>query len=229
MQTQQKQEMTTIAVGARKSPLSQAQAKEVYEELRRYHQNIEFRMVLVDTHGDKDQKTSLRTLDKTNFFTKEIDELLLAGKCDVGIHSAKDLPEPLPKGLILIALTHGVDSSDSLVLREGETLKTLAPYAIIATSSERREETVRSLRADLKFVDLRGTIGQRLSKLETGEADGVVVAEAAIIRLGLVHLNRIRLPGDTAHLQGQLAIIARDNDVAMKELFKCLDSRIAKY
>lgn len=213
----------TIVVGARKSPLSQVQIEEVYEELRQYYMHVEFQRVLVEAYGDRDQETSLRTLGKTDFFTREIDELLLEGKCDVGIHSAKDLPEPLPKGLRLVALTVGLDAADVLVMREGERLFS---GAVIATSSERREEAVKSLGVEVSFRDLRGTIGQRLAKLNNGEADGVVLAEAALIRLGLTHLNRIRLPGDSVPLQGKLAVVAREDDLEMRELFECLDSRI---
>ncbi len=165
-------------------------------------------MTWVQTIGDRDRTTSLRTLDKTDFFTRELDQLLLAGAIDAAIHSAKDLPEPLPQGLTLAALTKGLDPRDSLVLREGETLQ---PNSLIATSSLRREETVRALCPTARFIDLRGTIHERLAKLHKKEADGVVLAECALIRLKLTHLNRIPLPGETAPLQGRLAIIVRSN------------------
>jgi porphobilinogen deaminase len=81
---------------------------------------------------------------------------------------------------------------------------------------------VRSLRPDLRFVDLRGTIGERLQKLQDKEADGVVLAEAALIRLQLTHLNRIYLPGETAPLQGRLAILTRSDNVSLIKLFSDL-------
>lgn len=214
-----------IRVGARSSPLSQAQYKEVLELVQKHNPKVIFEPIFVKTIGDNRLDISLRTLDKTDFFTKEIDEMLLNRECQVGIHSAKDLPEPLPKGLKLIALTEGVDPSDSLVMREGDTFKTLKSGAVIATSSARREEMVKQLRNDLTFIDLRGTIQARLDKLLTGEADGVVVAEAALIRLGLTHLNRIRLPGETTPNQGRLAVIAREDDAEMAKIFSCIDFR----
>ncbi len=180
-------------------------------------------MTWVETRGDLDQITSLRTLDKTDFFTRELDQLLLNGAIDVAIHSAKDLPDPLPDGLVIAAMTKGVDSRDALVLREGETLESLPSNAWIATSSERREEAVRRLRKDLQFKDIRGTIHARLAKLDTGEADGVVIAEAALIRLKLTHLNRIYLPGPTAEGQGRLAILVKDGNRAALELFSWLN------
>lgn len=209
-----------VKAGARGSPLSRAQMEEVIQELAR--PDIAFEPVWVATSGDKDKKTSLRTLGKSDFFTRELDQMLLNGEIRIAIHSAKDLPEPIPAGLAIAALTRGVDPRDSLVLRKGETIKSLKRGAVIATSSERREETVRQLRADLAFIDLRGTIGERLQKLENKEADGVVVAEAALIRLKLTHLNRLFLPGETTLHQGRLAILCREGDEEMLRLFSPL-------
>jgi hydroxymethylbilane synthase len=205
-------ERPLIKVGARASNLSKRQVEEAQAE----YPHVLFEPIYMKTVGDLDRTTSLRTLGKTDFFTREIDEMLLRGECRIAIHSAKDLPEPLPQGLELIALTKGVDPSDSLVLREGEQL---SKGFVIATSSVRREEMVRALMQDVAFVDIRGTIEERLEKLENGEVDGVVVAEAALIRLGLTCLNRIQLPGETAPLQGRLAILAQEGDIEMRALF----------
>lgn len=214
-----------LTVGARSSALSLAQCQEVLQDLRRDHPEIEFEIASTETTGDKDLNTSLRVLDKSNFFTKEIDQMLFNKECRIAIHSAKDLPEPLPQGLKIIALTKGLDPSDSLVLRKGDTLQSLKPGALIGTSSERREDAVGKLRSDLAFCDIRGTIEKRLQKVEAHEVDGVVVAEAALIRLGLTHLNRIKLPGTTTPHQGKLAILARENDEEMEALFSCIDTR----
>lgn len=214
-----------LSVGSRGSPLAKAQVEEIKRELSTFVPSVEFDCLFMDSTGDKDQTTSLRTLGKTDFFTKEIDELLLSGACRIAIHSAKDLPEPLPAGLSMVALTHGVDPSDSLVLRDGDSLRTLPPHPVIATSSERREEAVRQILPNAVFIDLRGQIQKRLSKLYDGTADGVVLAEAALIRLGLTHLNRIKLPGATTPFQGQLAVLARSDDTEMKGLFSFIDSR----
>lgn len=208
-----------IRVAARNSPLSQAQVQEVLEELRQKGKAVEFEVVLCETLGDKDKITSLRTLEKTNFFTFEIDQMILNGECRLAIHSAKDLPEPLPRGLQILFLTQGLDPSDSLVMQPGMTLENLPPGAKIAASSFRREERIRQLRSDLRFVDIRGTIGERLEKLERGEVDGVVIAEAALIRLKLTSLNRLRLEGETVPLQGRLALVAREGDVELLQLF----------
>ncbi len=218
-------EVLRISVGARDSKLSQAQVDEVLHALRRIHSEVDFEPIWQKTIGDKDLKTSLRELDKTDFFTKEIDDMLLEKKCRIGIHSAKDLPDPLVRGLSIVAITQGIDPSDALVLRDQERLETLPEGAIIGSSSVRRDEMIKCLRSDLKCVDIRGTIERRLSLLDRSDFDGVVIAEAALIRLNLTHRNRIRLNGQTLPLQGRLAIVAREEDREMAELFSCLDSR----
>jgi hydroxymethylbilane synthase len=214
-----------IQVAARSSPLSRVQVAEIFAELVQHHPHVKFETHFMPTVGDRDHSISLRTIgERTDLFTKEIDLAILENRCRIGIHSAKDLPNPLTDGLELLCLTRGLDPSDSLVLRSHETLESLPQNSVIATSSIRREECVKSLRSGLRFIDLRGTIAERLKKLETGEADGIVVAEAALIRLGLTRLNRIRLPGPTVEGQGQLAVIGRSGDQEMKALFACIET-----
>lgn len=213
-----------IEVAGRESPLSKAQIEEVLQELLQFHKGIAFEKTFLKTSGDIDLKTSLKDLDKTDFFTRQIDELLLNKKCRIAIHSAKDLPKIIPEGLCLIALTKGLDPSDSLVLKKGISLDSLKNKAVIGTSSVKREQALKNLRSDFIFKDIRGQIMARLELLENSTVDGVVIAEAAIIRLKLEHLNRVRLNYETTPLQGRLAIIAREDDVKMKELFSCIDS-----
>jgi hydroxymethylbilane synthase len=185
-----------LKVGARSSPLSRAQVEEIKRELC-----IDFEVIWVQTIGDLDRSTSLRNMEKTDFFTRELDQMLLDRRIYAAIHSAKDLPDPLPKGLKIAWITKGIDPRDSLVIKK-------EPVQMVATSSERRESAVRQLFPDCHFVDLRGTIHERLEK----DVDGVVVAEAALIRLGLTHLPRVFLPGPTAPLQGKLAIVCREDE-----------------
>ncbi|MBF5059329.1 hydroxymethylbilane synthase [Candidatus Neptunochlamydia vexilliferae] len=206
-----------IKIGARGSLLSRRQVKEVMGEIPHFCEWVE-------TVGDRDLESSLGPMEKTDFFTREIDQRVLDGRCDVGIHSAKDLPDPLPEGLEMVALTEGVDPSDSLVMREGDRLETLPVGAVIGSSSERRDRVVKGLRPDLKCIEVRGPVDKRLEMLDRGEIDGLVVAEAALIRLG-IERNRISLPGKTAPLQGKLAILARNGDKEMEAFFKKFDSR----
>lgn len=203
--------LTEITVGARGSRLSKAQV----EEVAQFFPHIKFTPVWITTKGDVDKTTSLKSLDKTNFFTDEIDSRQLSGEFRISIHSAKDLPDPLHPGLEVVALTKGVDPSDSLVVREFP----LQFGARIGTSSLRRELFLKNWRADLQCVDIRGTIDERLALLDNGTVDGVIIAEAALIRLKLTDRPRIRLESETAEMQGRLAVIARKGDIDMKQLF----------
>ncbi len=214
-----------ITVGARASPLSRIQVKEVLEELLQFHPEIDFKPIFLETTGDQNQHISLRQQEKTDFFTREIDTLQLAGDCRISVHSAKDLPDPLPSGLVLAALTKGVDPSDVIVLRDFETLESLPKGAKIGTSSVRREKNILQLRPDLNCVDIRGNIQARLDLLGQGTVDGVVMAEAALIRLKLTFRNRIPIPGKCAEHQGRLAVLAREGDLEMIQLFQCIDAR----
>ena len=138
-----------VKVGARSSNLSQIQVWEVLDELKKFYPQITFDPLWVKTTGDKDLNTSLRDLESTNFFTKELDDLLLAGQVQVTMHSAKDLPVPLPAGLKMVACTRGLDPSDSLVISDTFTGK-----GLIATSSLRREKTINELYPEAKLVDI---------------------------------------------------------------------------
>jgi hydroxymethylbilane synthase len=214
-----------ISVACRSSPLSKAQVKEVEEEIFLFFPWIRFACTPLLARGDLDLTSSLRDLDKTDFFTREIDALVLEGGCRISIHSAKDLPEPLPEGLKMVALTKGVDPSDVLLLREGDRLEKLKEGALIGSSSKRRDEALRKMRGDLRAIEVRGPIDQRIESLKRGEIDGLVVAKAALIRLGLTHLNFFPLPGETAPLQGKLAVLARAEDQEMEEIFSRIDIR----
>ncbi len=196
-----------IIVAARDSKLSRRQVEEALA-------GIDYEPMWVKTTGDHDLKTSLRTLDKTDFFTREIDQLLQRGKCRIAVHSAKDLPDPLASGLVLAALTKGIDPSDVLVFNS------LPPNAKVGSSSPRRDAMIKHYRSDLQIVDIRGPIDARLEMIDQGKLDGVVIAEAALIRLNLTHRNRIRLEGEPAPLQGKLAIIARQDDLEILDFFK---------
>lgn len=217
--------MYSITVAARDSCLAQKQVQEVYQELLQHVPDLQFITTLLKTTGDLDLNASLVDKDKSDFFTKEVDALVLQGVCDVGIHSAKDLPEPMHESLQIVALTKGVDPSDVLVLRKQETLDQLPYGACIGTSSLRRMDKVKSLREDFIAKDIRGTIEQRLKQLYDGKYDAVIVAKAALIRLDLLSVNWIQLQGDVAPMQGKLAIVARKDNQWIKKVFSLIDTQ----
>jgi len=211
-----------VLLASRKSPLALAQVKEILEEMQKFHPKIEFETIQVDTTGDIDLQSSLRTMGSTDFFTKQIDELLLSSKCDAAIHSAKDLPNPLHPLLEIVAITKGVDACDVIVMKDGMKFATLPTGAKVGACSLRRIEAISKLRSDVEIVDIRGNIGQRLEKLFVGQLDAVVMAKAALIRLDLLHLNYEEIQDQTAPLQGRLAVVARRGDKKIEDLFACI-------
>ena len=180
-------------------------------------------MYTLKTSGDVDKKTPLSEVTQDDFFTKEIDALLLKGTVDVAIHSAKDLPQKMPEGLRIFAMTRGLDSSDVLLLHPEKTIASLPPGACIGSSSLRRQEIIKQIRPDLQSVSIRGTIEERISLLYGGKIDGVIIAKAALIRLSLLHLNTVSLPFPAQGLQGKLAVVGRKEDRVSASLFAPLD------
>lgn len=215
----------TISVAARSSSLSQEQVTEVLELLRQHHPKVSFNSTWMSTVGDNDQTTSLRDLDKTDFFTRELDEALLSDKVQVTIHSAKDLPEPLPEGISVVALTRSLDPRDMLVPAEHYGTGKLPKNPVVGTSSERREAAVLHKYPQAIIKDIRGSIISRLGQLDAGDYDAVVMPECALLRLKMTGRARVPLHGESAPLQGQLAITARSGNAEMAHLFACIDTR----
>jgi hydroxymethylbilane synthase len=212
-----------IKIAARSSPLSKAQVLEV-KSLLQPKSCFEFEEIYLQSIGDLDLKTPLTTLEKTDFFTQNIDQLILDQKADIAIHSAKDLPDVLPQGLEVIALTEGVDPRDSLVSFK-YNLNTLPLGAKVGVCSKRRIEGLKSLRQDLVPCFIRGPIDQRLKSLEMGEYDAIILAEAGLLRLKSQAPRQI-LSIEVSPMQGKLAIVALSNRHDLKEIFKKIDVRV---
>ena len=160
-----------------------------------------------------------------DFFTREIDQAVLEGTADIALHSAKDLPIPLPRELELYAVSEGGDPRDALVSRNNLTLSRLPQGARVGTSSPSRRDQLKQLRADLQIVPIRGTIGERLQWIEDGRVDAVVVAKVALDRLGWSQRIADILPIQTHPLQGKLAAVGRRGDATLRSLLAGIDTR----
>jgi hydroxymethylbilane synthase len=208
--------MRPILIGTRGSPLALWQANHVRGLLiANGLAPAEIDFAVIKTSGDTIQDVALREFGGKGLFTKEIDESLLAGRIDLAVHSMKDLPTELPNGIAIGATLRRGDVRDALVARDGQTLKQLAPGALLGTSSLRRQAQIRRLRPDLEVIDFRGNVDTRLRKLDEGKADATVLALAGLERLGLSdHVTEIlsterMLP---AVAQGAIGIAMREDD-----------------
>lgn len=211
-----------LRVGTRPSELALRQV----EEIARAVPAVEFEIVPIETTGDIDKTTPLSSVEGGDFFTRQIEEALLAGKIDAAIHSAKDLEESAPEGLVIAAMTLPVNPCECLVSRSGSTLKELQPGAVVGTSSIKRKDALLKFRPDLVIKDIRGDIDERLRQLDEGNYDAVIVAHAALIRLGYERrITEIILPSviEPHHLQGRLTVQVRRDRKDLISLFGVLN------
>jgi hydroxymethylbilane synthase len=185
------------------------------EEIKSLFPCVDFEVIKINTQGDKDKLTALSKVENSDFFTREIDLALLSGAIDLGLHSSKDLPAILPKGLTVIFETPSISPYDALVSKGKLKLKSLPQRARVGTSSLRRKLELYTLRKDLVSVEVRGNIQERLALINEGKIDALIVAHAALIRLGLEEKIAETFPLDifTAHpKQGSLSLVTRSND-----------------
>lgn len=215
-----------IRIGARGSALSLTQTELVARALR---EGAEVEVVPIRTTGDRLSRLEAAMTGK-DLFTREIDEALLAGRIDVGVHSLKDLPSRLPDRLILAAVPRREDPSDVLVSRHRKTLASLPPGARVGTSSARRRAQVLVARPDAEVLEARGNIDTRIRRLDEERWDAIVLARAGLARLGRLGEVAEVLPFSTmlpAIGQGALAIVAREDDPAVRDRVSRLDDLVS--
>ncbi|UPT62733.1 MAG: hydroxymethylbilane synthase [Hyphomonadaceae bacterium JAD_PAG50586_4] len=204
-------------IGARGSKLSLAQTEQTRARWAALLgvETSALEIVPIVTTGDTIQDRRLIESGGKGLFTKELDEALLDGRIDVGIHSLKDLPTRLPDGIVLACVPEREDPRDAFVSLKAKSLAELPAGANVGTASLRRQAQVLYARPDLGVVTLRGNVDTRLKKLEAGDADATFLALAGLKRLGLDSraaslVDPIETP--PAACQGALAITARADD-----------------
>ena len=195
-----------IRVIARGSRLSRLQVEEVFKNFPELAYEIKY----LESYGDKNQQISLLNGEApADIFTRELDDAIRQGDADIAIHSAKDLPYPLPEDIEVIALFPAFDTTDSLVSRDHKKLTELPAGSIIGTSSPLRKKGLNELRPDLTIKGIRGCIEERVQQVKDGKYDAAIVATCALKRLGMEDEIAEVLPFPTHPLQGFLAITAK--------------------
>ena len=204
-----------IRVIARGSRLSRLQVEEVFKNFPELAYEIKY----LESYGDKNQQISLLNGEApADIFTRELDDAIRQGDADIAIHSAKDLPYPLPEDIEVIALFPAFDTTDSLVSRDHKKLAELPAGSIIGTSSPLRKKGLNELRPDLTIKGIRGCIEERVQQVKDGKYDAAIVATCALKRLGIEDEIAEVLPFPTHPLQGFLAITAKKGS-ALKQAF----------
>ncbi len=174
--------MGNLVIGSRGSELALWQANHIKERLKK-ECLIESEIQIVKTKGDKILDTPLNKIGGKGLFTKELEELLLKGAIDLAVHSLKDVPVVFEKGLDLACITKRADVRDTFLSVKFPDLMSLPKGAKVGTTSLRRSMQIKLKRQDLDTESLRGNVQTRLKKLECGEFDAIILAEAGLCRL----------------------------------------------
>lgn len=215
----------TLKIATRQSPLALWQANFVKDRLEQLHSHLTVELVPMVTKGDVILDSPLAKIGGKGLFVKELEHALLEKRADIAVHSMKDVPMSFPEGLGLYVICKREDPRDAFVSNTYCTLSDLPQGAIVGTSSLRRQCQLKQLRPDLDIRSLRGNVGTRLSKLDAGEYDAIILASAGLIRLGLA--KRISsfieieqsLP---AAGQGAVGIECRTDDAEVQALLALL-------
>lgn len=174
-----------LRIATRQSPLALWQANFVKAELEKYHPNLTVELVTMVTKGDVILDTPLAKIGGKGLFVKELELALLEERADIAVHSMKDVPMSFPEGLGLAVICEREDPRDAFVSNHYASLAELPEGAIVGTSSLRRQCQLMAAYPHLTVKSLRGNVGTRLSKLDNGEYDAIILASAGLIRLGM--------------------------------------------
>jgi hydroxymethylbilane synthase len=220
-----------IRIGSRGSQLALWQANHIAEALRVLGHEVSIE--IIRTTGDRMQNIAFASVGAKGMFTREIEEALLAGTIDLAVHSLKDLPTELDEAFTLAAIPQRADPRDVMVSERYAGFDALPAGAVVGTSSLRRQAQLRALRPDLTYIEFRGNVDTRLSKLVQGKADAIILAAAGLERLQKTAVIRERFAPEVlcpAPGQGALAIECRAGDGPMHTALQPLedpDTRLA--
>ena len=216
----------TVVIGTRGSKLALIQVDWVVNRIREHSPGTDIRIEIIKTTGDKNKNAAFINIGAMGIFVREIEHALLDNKIDIAVHSLKDLQTDIDPALEISAIGDRVGARDVLLSREGHTFAKLPNAAIIGTSSARRRGLILTRRKDFQLRECRGNLETRIRKLQEGQFDAIVMAEAGLQRLGMTDVITEYLEPKwfvPAVGQGALGIEVRTDDRKTKNLVKHLN------
>lgn len=219
-----------LVIGSRGSKLALWQSEHVAALLRAADPDLQVRIEVIATKGDKILDVSLSKIGGKGVFTKEIEEALYDRRVDIAVHSLKDLPTEPPEGLTIAAIPKRATPLDALVAPGYLGLELLPDGARVGTSSLRRRAQLLAANPTLQVSDLRGNVQTRLAKVHAGEFDAAILAAAGLERLGLDEEIAELLPPEVmlpACGQGALAVQVRSEDTDLTGRIRAIHDPIA--
>jgi hydroxymethylbilane synthase len=221
-----------LRIGTRGSQLALWQARFIKSEINSLFPDIQIKIDVIKTEGDKLVNSPLSEIGGKGVFVKDIEEALLNNKIDLAVHSLKDMPSVLPGGLIISAVTKRKHAADALVSRNNIQLEELKPGSRIGTGSLRRKAQLLYHYPWLEIVPIRGNVETRLDKLDGENLDAIILAVAGLQRMGFG--DRISQIIDTEILipapgQGIVAVESREEDENTNNILSGLSDLNSKY
>ncbi|WP_107971463.1 hydroxymethylbilane synthase [Neisseria elongata] len=207
-----------LVIASRESMLAMWQAEHIKGRLKALYPDCEVEILGMTTRGDQILDRTLSKIGGKGLFIKELEQALQDGRADLAVHSIKDVPMELPEGFALAAIGERASPFDAFVSNQYARLEEMPEGAIVGTSSLRREAQLRAKFPHLTIQPLRGNVQTRLSKLDNGDYDAVILAAAGLQRLGLEgRIREILSPADSLPAAGQgalgIEIAARRTDL----------------
>ena len=221
-----------MKIGTRGSKLALIQAQKIVDVVKWHHPDEDVEIIVIQTSGDWQPSHGETLLSEAQggkgLFAKEIEMALMDGRIDVGVHSLKDVPTFLPKGLKVNHMIKREDPRDAFISIKANSLDELPEGAVVGTSSMRRKSIILSRRPDLKIVPLRGNVDTRLTKLKNGQVDATILAAAGLHRMKLDNEITSYIEPESmlpAVCQGIIALETRDNDLRTDHLLNKIHDR----
>lgn len=217
---------TDLRIATRQSPLALWQAEHVKQRLESQNPELSVSLIPMTSKGDILLDSPLAKIGGKGLFIKELEVAMLEDRADIAVHSLKDIPAKMPEGFELGTVLPRENPLDALVSNEYESFESLPKNARVGTCSLRRKAQLLARRPDLQILDLRGNVNTRLSKLDNGDFDAIILAAAGLQRLGMQERIRQELSPDTclpAIGQGTIGIEVRAGDQRILELLANLE------
>ena len=221
----------TLILGSRASKLALWQTRAILDQLKAAWPDLAFRVVTLETEGDKILERPLAEIGGKGVFTAELEAALRSGAIDLAVHSLKDLPVEAPPELCIGAVSRRADARDVLISAEGQGLAGLPGGARVGTSSLRRQAQLKAARPDLAILPLRGNVETRIRKALAGEYEAIVLAAAGVERLDLSRQVSEYLPFEVmlpAPGQGAMGVQCRGDDAAVLDLLRPVHDQAAE-
>jgi hydroxymethylbilane synthase len=220
-------------VGTRGSKLALAQTARTLDQIRKVHPEVDFKLKVIKTEGDKQQGKPLFSIDAKGIFEKEIDQEVASGEIDLAVHSLKDVPiVERQLGTVLAAVPKRDSPCDVFISKDNVRLEALSKGSVVGTGSLRRLAEIKYIRPDLEVEPIRGNVDTRIGRVLSGELAGIVIAEAGLERMCLTeHQLFQRLSLDhfpSAAGQGTIAVVAREGNFELLDFLRCVDDRVAR-